>query len=92
MRDPRTVVVRQIVTEKTSEAEALGKYTFQVARNANKHEIRYAIEKLFKVNVRTVRTSQQRGKFRRRGFHVGKQPNWKKAVVQLADGETIEIE
>ena len=93
MRDPRRVVVRQVVTEKTSGLEAeFNKYTFEVARDANKHEIRHAIERLFKVHVTRVHTSHQRGKWRRKGAHLGRQSNWKKAVVQLAEGESIEIE
>ncbi len=91
MRDPRRVIVRQIVTEKTADQEALQKYTFEVAGDANKHEIKHAVEQLFSVHVKNVRTSNQRGKWRRRGRFIGKQSNWKKAVVQLAEGETIEI-
>ncbi|MDP2576127.1 MAG: 50S ribosomal protein L23 [Gemmatimonadota bacterium] len=93
MRDPRAVVVRQIVTEKTSAQEmTLGKFSFEVIREANKHEVKRAIERLFSVNVKGVRISNQRGKWRRRGRHVGRQPNWKKAVVQLAEGQSIEVE
>ncbi len=92
MRDPRQVVVRPIITEKSSASLAdENQYTFEVADDANKHEIKHAVERLFSVHVRQVRTSRQRGKWRRRGVHVGKRPNWKKAVVTLAEGETIEV-
>ncbi len=92
MRDPRQVVIRPIITEKSSAGLAdENQYTFEVAGDANKHEIKHAIQRLFSVHVRRVRTSRQRGKWRRRGAHIGKQPNWKKAVVTLAEGETIEV-
>lgn len=92
MRDPRKVIVRPIITEKTTNNQAQNnQYTFEVASDANKHEIKHAVERLFSVHVEHVKTSHQRGKWRRRGFHVGKQPNWKKAVVKLSEGETVEI-
>lgn len=92
MRDPRQVVIRPIITEKSSASLAdENQYTFEVVDDANKHEIKHAVERLFSVHVRQVRTSRQRGKWRRRGVHVGKRPNWKKAVVTLAEGETIEV-
>jgi large subunit ribosomal protein L23 len=92
MRDAREVIVRPIITEKSAARQAEGnQYTFEVARDANKHEIKRAIEGTFSVHVKGVRTSNQRGKLRRRGVHIGKRPNWKKAVVTLAEGETIEI-
>lgn len=92
MRDPRDVIVRPVITEKTTNLQyEHNQYTFEVARDANKQEIRDAVERLFDVHVAKVRTSILRGKWRRRGFQYGKRPNWKKAVVTLAPGETIEI-
>lgn len=92
MRDPREVIVRPIITEKTTAGQAEeNQYTFEVLRDAGKGEIRQAIETLFNVHVLQVRTSHQRGKWRRRGAHLGKRPNWKKAMVKLAEGETIEV-
>jgi len=92
MRDPRQVLVRPIITEKSTASQMNdNRYTFEVSGEANKHEIKHAIERQFSVHVQHVRTSHQRGKWRRRGVHVGKQPNWKKAVVKLAEGETIEV-
>ncbi len=92
MRDPRQIIVRPIISEKTTARQAEdNQYAFEVVRDANKHEIKYSVEQLFNVHVRGVRTAQQRGKWRRRGKHIGKRPNWKKAMVKLAEGETIEV-
>jgi large subunit ribosomal protein L23 len=92
MRDPRQVIIRPIITEKSTAQQANeNRYTFEVARDANKLEIKHAVERLFSVHVKQVRTMRQRGKWRRRGVHVGKQPNWKKAIVKLAEGETIDM-
>lgn len=92
MRDARDIIVRPVITEKTTDVQyEHNQYTFEVALDANKAEIRQAVERLFDVHVEKVRTSIQRGKWRRRGFQYGKRPNWKKAVVTVADGETIEI-
>ena len=85
-------VVRPIVTEKSSAAyQERGEYTFEVHPNATKPAIRQAIEQLFGVKVTGVWTSQQRGKTRRVGRSVGHRPNWKKAIVKLREGDTIEI-
>jgi large subunit ribosomal protein L23 len=85
-------IVRPIVTEKTSAAyQDRGEYTFEVAPSATKPAIRQAIEKLFGVKVTGVWTSQQRGKTRRVGKAVGRRPDWKKAIVRLRDGDTIDI-
>jgi large subunit ribosomal protein L23 len=94
MRDPRTVIRRAIVTEKsTSLAESRPRYTFEVARDATKPEIGHAVESLFNVRVESVRTMNQRGKTRRGrlGQTPGRRPNWKKAVVTLAPGESLEL-
>jgi large subunit ribosomal protein L23 len=92
MRDPRQIIIRPIITEKTTASQMEhNQYTFEVLGEANKHEVKHAVEQMFNVHVMQVRTSHQRGKWRRRGRHVGKRPNWKKAVVTLAEGETIEI-
>lgn len=92
MRDPRRIIVRPIITEKTTASQAEhNQYAFEVLSDANKHEIKHAVEHLFNVHVTQVRTAHLRGKWRRRGVHVGKRPNWKKALVTLAEGETIEV-
>ncbi len=85
-------VVRPIVTEKTSAAyQERGEYTFEVHPDATKTTIKAAIESLFGVKVTGVWTSQQRGKTRRVGTSSGLRPRWKKAIVTLRDGDTIEI-
>ena len=85
-------IVRPIVTEKTSAAfQDRGEYTFEVHPEANKTAIRQAIESLFGVKVTNVWTSQQRGKPRRMGGQSGLRPRWKKAIVTLKEGDTIQI-
>jgi len=84
-------IVRPIVTEKTSIArQERGEYVFEVAPDATKPAIRQAIEQLFGVKVTGVWTSNQRGKIRRVGKTAGQRPNWKKAIVTLREGDTIE--
>jgi large subunit ribosomal protein L23 len=85
-------VVRPIVTETSSAAyQERGEYTFEVHPDATKTTIKAAIESLFGVKVTGVWTSQQRGKTRRVGSSSGLRPRWKKAIVTLKDGDTIEI-
>ena len=85
-------IVRPIVTEQSSAAyQERGEYTFRVASDATKTTIRNAIEQLFGVKVTGVWTSNQRGKARRVGQQSGRRPHWKKAVVKLKDGDTIDI-
>ena len=85
------VIQQPIVTEKSSIAREEGNIaTFRVAPAATKHEIRRAVEALFEVKVSTVRTMQQPGKKKRVGKKVGRKPAWKKAIVELAEGHSIE--
>ena len=92
MRNVHNVIVRPLVTEKsTDQLERNGAYSFVVGVDANKVEIAQAIEQLFNVKVRSVRTMRYRGKERRVGRHVGRRAAWKKAVVTLREGDTIEI-
>ena len=85
-------IVRPLVTEKSSAAyQERGEYAFEVHPDATKHAIKSAIEQLFGVKVTGVWTSNQRGKARRVGQQVGRRPHWKKAVVKLKDGDTIDI-
>ena len=85
-------IVRPIVTEQSSVAyQERGEYTFRVASDATKTSIRAAVEQLFGVKVTGVWTSNQRGKARRVGQQIGRRPHWKKAVVKLRDGDTIDI-
>ena len=84
-------IVRPIVTEASSIAfQERGEYVFQVHPDANKMQIKQAIQQLFNVRVTGVWTSQQRGKPRRVGRATGRRPNWKKAIVTLRDGDRIE--
>ena len=86
------VVKGPVVTEKGTLVGELGnQFVFRVHRNANKVEIRQAIETLFKVKVERVRTSRQMGKTRRVGKHAGRRPDWKKAYVTLAEGNRIDF-
>lgn len=92
MRDPREVIVRPVVTERTTQdAEDRNTYAFVVAREANKIEIRHAVEQLFDVKVTDVRTMNVRGKVRRVGRNVGRRPGYKKAIVKLAEGQRIDV-
>jgi large subunit ribosomal protein L23 len=85
-------IVRPIVTEQSSAAyQERGEYTFRVASDATKTSIRSAVEQLFGVKVTGVWTSNQRGKSRKVGAALGRRPHWKKAVVKLRDGDTIDI-
>jgi large subunit ribosomal protein L23 len=86
------VVVRPHITEKTSAAyQDRSEYTFEVHPEATKHQIRHAIEELFGVKVTDVWTANMRGKEKRMGQSAGRRPNWKKAIVKLREGDTIEI-
>ena len=86
------VVRSPIITEKgTLVGEAGNQVVFRVHPDANKIEVRQAVEQLFKVKVQKVRTAQQLGKVRRVGRHAGRRPGWKKAYVTLAEGQRIEF-
>lgn len=89
--EPRDIILRPVVTEKSTGLMGENKYTFEVALKANKHQIRDAVEKIFNVRVESVRTMRQRGKWRRQGRTEGRRPDWKKAIVTLAEGDRIEI-
>jgi large subunit ribosomal protein L23 len=92
MRSISEILVRPLVTEKSHEQlDRHGAYTFVVANDANKIEIANAIEKQFNVRVKDVRTMRYAGKEKRMGRWVGRKASWKKAVVTLAEGDSIEI-
>ncbi len=92
MKDPRTVLVRPLMTEKSMQVkDELNAVTFEVAGDANKVEIRQAVEKVFNVKVASVRTQSRAGKWKRMGRFEGRRPGWKKAVVTLAAGHKIEL-
>ncbi len=92
MKDPREIIRRPLITEKsTLEREGSNIVTFDVALAANKIEIKAAVEALFDVKVLEVRTSRVHGKQRRVGRHVGRRADWKKARVVLRQGDVIEF-
>ena len=105
MRTPEQVIKRPLLTEKGTLLKETGgnpsgeldpetvksQLLFEVAKDANKVEIRHAVEKLWNVDVISVRTSIVRGKEKRMGRFTGKRSNWKKAVVTIAPGQNIEF-
>ncbi|MGH7307275.1 MAG: 50S ribosomal protein L23 [Candidatus Rokuibacteriota bacterium] len=91
-RSAREIILRPIMTEKSMrQKEELNVVTFRVRPDANKVEIRAAVEAVFNVKVTDVRTSSYEGKLKRMGRYQGHRPDWKKAVVQLAPGHKIEL-
>jgi len=92
MRDPREVLIRPVVTERsTYTMDEHNAVTFVVSKDANKIEIKHAVERMFDVKVLTVRTMNVRGKWRRMGRALGKKPGYKKAIVKLVEGERIDV-
>jgi large subunit ribosomal protein L23 len=92
MKDPRAVLVRPLMTEKSMhQKDELNAVSFEVAVDANKVEIRHAVEKIFNVKVSSVRTASREGKWKRMGRFEGRRRGWKKAVVTLAPGHKIEL-
>ena len=86
------IIIRPLITEKTTQQkEAASQVTFEVARRANRVEIKRAVESIFDVNVAAVNTMHVRGKVKRRGRILGKRRNWKKAVVTLMAGQRIDF-
>ena len=92
MKDARTVVKKALITEKgTVLREMRNQYHFEVDPSANKIEIKRAIETLFSVKVKSVRTQQHQGKARRQGRYAGRRSDWKKAIVTLQPDQKIEL-
>ncbi|NPV26994.1 MAG: 50S ribosomal protein L23 [Firmicutes bacterium] len=91
MRNPRDVLIKPVITEKATNLLAENKYTFFVDKNANKIEIKHAVEELFKVKVTDVRTMIVKGKLKRVGRYQGKTPDRKKAIVTLKAGDKIPL-
>ena len=89
--DPSQVIIRPVVSEKSFVLAELGKYTFRVHDKAHKTQIRQAIEQLFDVKVVDVRTVSMKSKPKRRGYTSGRTRQWKKAIVQVREGDTIPI-
>ncbi len=89
--DARQILLAPVVSEKSYSLIEVGKYSFRVHPNAHKTQVRQAVEELFDVQVVGVNIVKVKPKPKRRGVHRGTKPGWKKAIVQLAEGEKIEI-
>jgi large subunit ribosomal protein L23 len=89
--DPREIVIAPVVSEKSYSLIEDNKYSFRVHPRAHKTQIRQAVEELFDVKVEGVNVIKVQPKPKRRGFSRGKKPGWKKAIVQLREGDRIEI-
>ena len=88
---PNEVLIAPVVSEKSYGLITHRKYAFRVHKNAHKTQIRQAVEELFDVKVTNVNVLQVRPKPKRRGVYKGTRPGWKKAIVQLKEGDAIEI-
>jgi large subunit ribosomal protein L23 len=94
MKSPYQILQRSLITERATllaEAKQGPQYVFRVSKNANKIEIRKAIESVFNVQVENVNTIVVKGKQRRQGRSVGRTSDWKKAFVTLKEGQTIDV-
>jgi len=92
MKAPQDIILKPVITEKSMDGLKAGKYTFKVATDANKIEIKNAVEKIFGVKVAKVNTMNCNGREKRVGRYVGKKSDWKKAIVTLTeDSKTIEF-
>ncbi|MFC7678149.1 50S ribosomal protein L23 [Paenibacillus sp. GCM10028914] len=92
MKDPRDIIKRPVITERTADYMAELKYAFEVDIRANKTEIKQAVESIFKVKVSNVNTMRVPGKLKRYGRHSGYTTEWKKAIVTLtADSKPLEF-
>ncbi len=92
IKDARTIIRKVLITEKgTILRELRNQYFFEVDRDANKIEIKRAVESIFNVKVDAVQTMQLRGKVKRQGRYVGKRNDWKKAIVTLKPDQKIEL-
>jgi large subunit ribosomal protein L23 len=92
MKEAQKIIQRPMITEKsTRQKDESHQYVFEVHRDANKIEIQSAVERLFKVKVLQVRTSNVLGKVKRLGRRFGKRPDWKKAIVTLKEGDRIDF-
>ena len=92
MKEAQKIIRRPLITEKSTRQKEEGRqYVFEVDRDANKIEIQSAVERLFKVKVLQVRTSNVLGKVKRLGRRYGKRPDWKKAIITLKEGDRIDF-
>jgi large subunit ribosomal protein L23 len=92
MKLPQEILIRPMITERAAIlTETQNKVVFEVAVNANKNEIKQAVESLFEVEVTAVRTMNVKGKLKRMGRNEGRRAAWKKAIVTLAEGHTLDF-
>lgn len=92
MMDARQIIIKPMVTEKTTTArEMSNQYAFRVIANATKRQIAAAVEEIFEVKVVKVRTIRMEGKLKRLGRTLGRRPSWKKAIVTLAEGDSVDF-
>ena len=89
--DPREIIIRPVISEHSYDMMEDNKYTFEVHKKANKIEVAKAIEAIFGVKVAKVNTLNVKAKPKRMRYHEGKTRTWKKAIVTLAEGDTIEL-
>ncbi len=85
------IILGPLVTEKSTQGSEMNQVTFKVALDATKPEIKKAVESLFEVKVKQVNTIRMKGKVKRFKGHLGKRSSWKKAIISLAEGETIDM-
>ena len=91
MKEPRDIIIRPVISEHSFDQMGEGVYTFEVAKDANKIEIAQAVESIFEVHVTKVNTLNVKPKPKRVRWRAGQTRSWKKAMVTLAEGETIEL-
>ncbi len=91
MKSPRDVIIRPVVSEKSYAGLEQNRYTFLVRADANKTEIKEAVQQIWSVRVTSVNTVNRKGKSKRFRYTLGKRPDEKRAVVTLAEGDSIEI-
>jgi large subunit ribosomal protein L23 len=92
MKAPQDIILKPVISEKSMDELQTGKYTFKVAKDANKSEIKKAVEQLFGVEVAKVNTLNVNGKEKRVGRYIGRTSDWKKAIITLTeDSKKIEF-
>ena len=90
-KNPRDIIIKPIISEKSYALIDEGKYTFEVDTRSNKTEIKQAVASIFDVKVLSVNTINRKGKLKRTGYKLGKRKDTKRALVKLADGDKIDI-
>lgn len=88
---PREIIIRPVISERAMDMQSYNRYTFEVAKSANKIQIAHAVEEIFGVTVLKVNTSNVKPKPKRVRYRQGYTRTWKKAVVTLVDGDSIEL-